>query len=327
MPAVITHYLFANACADTLAESGVLTAVRRHGDVFSLGAQGPDILFFAIGNKAMNQLGGRMHHEGINAFFAECINRLRKTPEHEGRSELTAYMAGFLCHYALDTCAHPYVYYKTGFSDEAGSLSGEPAVRHHFLETTIDCILSEKTEYKNPYLLNISEKISIGAKQRAAAGEFLSETINAAYGVYMYPEDYIKAMKDIAFVYRALRDRSGKKRQVLHFLGRASRMVDALAAMIHYEPVKRLDYMNEQRGVWYYPWDNSIDLNFSFMDLYEKAVEDSRIYINAFMNAIDRKIDDKIALSILGGKNFSTGLESPVKFLYYNIEYDKFVKE
>ena len=327
MPAIITHYLFANACADAMADNAVLTCIRPNAGVFALGAQGPDIMFFSLGNREMNRLGGRMHQEGISKFYAECINRLRKTALHEGRSEITAYMAGFLCHYALDTCAHPYIYYKTGFSDDTGNLAGEAGARHHFLETTIDCILSEKSEYKNPYSMNIYEKISVEAKKRAAIGKFLSEAVNAAYGVSMYPEDYIKAMKDMAFVYRVFNDETGVKRAALLALGKVIPGAGAVAEMIHYQPVKRLDYLNEQRGVWRCPWDESIDLNFSFMDLYNKAVEDSRIYINAFMKAVNKQLDDKIALSILGDKNFSTGLESPVKFLYYNIEFNRLSRE
>ena len=327
MPAVITHYLFAKACAETLFGNDAYKSVSQHGDIFCLGAQGPDILFFALGNKPMNQLGERMHNEGVNKFMAECINRIRKTAIHEGKHEMTAYMAGYLCHYALDTCTHPFIYYKTGFSDEEGRLSGESVNRHRFLETTIDSILSKKIEDKNPYFLNISEKITVGSKKRALIGQFLSEAVDASYGAPMYPEDYIKAIKDTAFVYRVLRDKSGGKRKALKALGKVFRGLGPIAEMVHYWPVRRLDYLNEQRGVWRCPWDDSIDLNLSFMDLYNKAIEDSRIYIGAFIKAINKQLDDKIALSILGDKNFSTGLESPVKFLYYNIETDKLMKE
>jgi len=323
MPAVITHYLLSKACAGLMDDSGAAERLNLHGGVYYLGAQGPDILFFALGSKTLNQLGGRIHREGINLFFAECIKRLRMTAAEEERNELAAYMAGFLCHYALDTCAHPYIYYKTGFSHENGRLTGKPVIRHHFLETTIDCILSEKLEDKNPYLLNIAEKISVDAKKRALIGNFLSETVNASYKVFMYPEDYAKAMKDTVLFYKIFRDKAGRKRAAAKAAGKVSRNIDAVAELIHYEPVKPYDYLNEQRGGWHYPWNNSIELNFSFMDLFNKAAEDGRIYINAFEKAVHRQLDDRAALSVLGNKNFSTGLESPVKFLYYNTEFPK----
>ena len=327
MPTIITHYLFAKACMDTLSGNEVLASIEQHGDAFCLGAQGPDILFFALGHTAMNRLGGRMHHEGINRFFAESINYVRKKTANEGRNELIAYMAGFMCHYALDTCTHPYIYYKTGFSGEDGRLSKGSQERHHFLETTIDCILSEKLEDKNPYFLNISEKITVKPKKRALIGQFLSDTVNAGYGLPIYPEYYIKAMKDTAFVYRVLHDKDGVRKKVLGAAGKVIGGAAVAASMIHYEPVLPLDYLNEQHATWHYPWDNTIDLYFSFMDLFNKAVDDGRIYINAFMNALNKKLDDKKALSILGDKNFSTGLESPVDFLYYNIEFNKLIRE
>ena len=337
MPSVISHYLLSKACMGSLGSNDVSKSVEQHSDVFYLGAQGPDFLGYSLGNKVSHQLDERMHSEGINNFFAECINRIRKTASHDGRSEIIAYIAGFICHYALDTCTHPYIYYKTGFSDENGRLSDKSAVRHHFLETTIDCILLKRFEEKNAYSFNIPEKISIGAKKRVIIGKFLSEAVSSSYGVFMYPEDYIKAMKDMAFVYRILRDKTGKKRAAALALGKVIRPVSIIAALNHYDLnqnalkhsdfVKRLDYLNEQHNVWHYPWDDSIDLNQSFIDLFNKAIDDSRICIGAFAKAVNKQLDDRIVLSILGNKNFSTGLENPTKFLYYNIDFQKIIKE
>ena len=327
IPAVITHYLMGKASAGLLGDNEFMNSVKQYGDIFNLGAQGPDILLFALGNKDLNKMGERIHGEGIGNFFAEGLKWIRKAAVHDGRSEIIAYMAGFICHYALDTCTHPYIYYKSGFSDENGLLYGESITSHRFLETTIDCILCGKLEEKNPYSLNISQKLRVGSKNRALIGRFLSDVISSSYGVFIYPEDFIKAMKDIVFVYRMLRDKKGIKKTIARIAGKLLRDYGAAEALIHYGPVKNLDYLNDQRNVWHYPWDDSIDINLSFMDLFKKAAEDSRIYINAFAKAVNKQLDDKIVLSILGNKNFSTGLESPVKFLYYNIEFQNAGKE
>ncbi|MDR1560387.1 MAG: zinc dependent phospholipase C family protein [Clostridiales bacterium] len=327
MPGVITHYLMSKASADLIGDSAVLNCLKQHGDVFYLGAQGPDILYFALGNKDLNNLGERMHGEGVAGFFAECLNRIRKTASHEGRDEIIAYMAGYICHFALDVRAYPYIYYKAGFEGEDGRVEGESALRRHFLEATIDCVLLRNLEDKTPYALNIPGIISVGAKKRMLIGKFLSETVASSYGVFIYPEDYAKAMKDMAFVYRIFRDRTGTRRRIAMALGKVSDGMRTVASMMHCSPVKRLDYLNEQRAAWHYPWDDTIDINASFMDLFNSAADDSRIYVNAFGKALNRQLDDKIALSILGGKNFSTGLESTVKFLYYNIEFEKLKEE
>ena len=324
MPAIIAHYLMSKASAKSLSNKEVFENIKQHSSIFYLGAQGPDILLFALGNKELNALGERMHREGIKSFYSECINRLRKTSIHDGRGELSAYMAGFLCHYALDTCTHPYIYYKTGFSDEDGNLDIESTIRHRFFETTIDCILSNHLDDKDPFSQNVFEKISIASKKRVLIGKFLSDVIASSYNVFIYPEDLSKALKDIAFVYKMLSDKTGKKRAFAMKLSKVFRGIAPIAALIHYTPVNTQDYLNERRDVWYYPWDDAIDVNLSFMDLFIKAVEDSAIYINAFEKTLQKQLDDKIALSILGNKNFSTGLESPVKFLYYNIEFNKF---
>ncbi|MDR2649189.1 MAG: zinc dependent phospholipase C family protein [Clostridiales bacterium] len=321
MPAVITHYLMSKASEDLIGDSVVLSCVKQHNDVFRLGAQGPDILYFALGNKALNRLGRRMHSEGAGAFFAECLNRIRKTAAHEGRDEMIAYMAGYICHYALDVCTCPYIYYKAGFADEDGGLKGESAVRHHSLETSIDCVLLNNSDNITPYFLNIPMIVNVRAKKRLIIGKFLSETVTSSYGVFIYPEDYVKAMKDMVFVYSVFRDKTGVKRKAAEALGKVFFGIRIAASMMHYSPAGRFDYLNERRAPWHYPWDDAIDINASFMELFDKAVDDSRIYINAFAKALNKQLDDRTALSILGSKNFSTGLESAVKFLYYNIEF------
>jgi len=322
MPAIITHYLMSKASAASLGDGEVSKSIDECKDIFYLGAQGPDIMFFALGNRELNKLGSRMHREGINSFFAECVNKIRKTAAHEGRSEIIAYMVGFLCHYALDTCAHPYIYYKSGFADEDGNLGGESRERHRFLETSIDCLLSEALDEKDAYSLNIAKVISTTTKKRDLIGQFLSDVIAESYGQFIYPEDYAKALKDIALVYRLFRDKTGKRKMIAKVLGKVARDHGSTAALVHYSPVKDMDYLNTQRSAWSYPWDDSIQVNLTFMDLFNKAVEDSHIYINAFTKAINKEFDERIALKILGNKNFSTGLENPVKFLYYSIGFE-----
>lgn len=320
LPAVLTHYFCGDACVNALCAGAddAFNCVANNRDIFNLGCQGPDILFFSF-DKKLSRLGSRMHERGINGFFAECINIIRKTAEHDGRSVMESYMYGFLCHYALDCATHPYVFYKSGFSDVSGNLGQAFNASHRFLETTIDCIISEKFMDKKPHEQNIPKILQAPGADMEDVSELLSKTINVAYDEDCEPEDFEKSMRRMRLVYRLFRSKRGRP-PVLSFIAKLLPDRGAKYALMHYEPVRQLDYLNEQRDAWFYPWNDSVEINFSFMDLFQKAVEDSCILISAFRRAINRQLEDKIALSIIGNKNFSTGLENPVDFLYYNME-------
>ncbi|MDR1914758.1 MAG: zinc dependent phospholipase C family protein [Clostridiales bacterium] len=318
MPAVITHYLMGQKTIDTYGADALTVNVREHVEIFNLGCQGPDILFFARGDKKLNHLGEQMHKSGINAFFAECIKLVRKTAIGDGRAVLESYIAGFLCHYAMDTCTHPYIYYKSGFSSEDGALKGSFATAHRFLETTIDCILSKKLSNMNPYEQNIPKRLNAPKKEKKVVSYLLAEAISNSYNIERYPEDYAKAMRDMIRIYWVFRSKYGIRRNIITLIGRLVGDKGATGALIHYSPVNNLDYLNENQADWCYPWNDMFEINLTFNELTDRAIEDARIYISAFFKAVRKNLDDKIALNIIGNKNFSTGLEYDTKFLYYN---------
>ncbi|MDR3239411.1 MAG: zinc dependent phospholipase C family protein [Clostridiales bacterium] len=324
MPAVITHYLMGQASLYQLQDECLQKQLLRRQAAFNLGTQGPDALFYAPLDKKLREQGHHMHRLGIGGFFDACLRFIHRQRAEEEKNILISYMSGFLCHYALDAWAHPYVYYQTGFSDESGGLRDDCVRRHRFWETTIDCVLAQKFGDGNAYLLDISHKISVPPDERRLIGQMLSNSIQASYGFARTAAAYDAAMRNIALAYWLFHDKAGRRRAAVSILGKLIRDHGATAALIHYGPVdESVDYLNLKRQTWRVPWDDSIELTFSFMDLFEIAVEESLIYIGAFVKAVQGKLDPKIALHILGNKNFSTGLESFVKFLYYNKAFER----
>lgn len=72
---------------------------------------GPDIWFmYQPWKKRREGRGRRMHTTRTGAFLTALARRAR---ESRYRDELFSYLAGFLCHYALDTTAHPYIIHMT----------------------------------------------------------------------------------------------------------------------------------------------------------------------------------------------------------------------
>ena len=107
MPAMYAHDTFGRKVAAKLPLS-VKQPILQFPQMFRVGLQGPDILFFynpftehPVGNK------GRSLHKTTAASFFE---NARKIWEDGGkRPSQLSYLMGFLCHFMLDSACHPYI--------------------------------------------------------------------------------------------------------------------------------------------------------------------------------------------------------------------------
>ncbi len=109
MPSCITHQLIAED-AEKFLPSELSVCASAHPDYYFLGAQGPDVFFFfrPLCKKQMN-LGRYLHRYRVYDVFgalAEAPNGFSSFH----RARMTAYLAGFLCHYCTDVAFHPFVY-------------------------------------------------------------------------------------------------------------------------------------------------------------------------------------------------------------------------
>ena len=110
MPSIITHDTFGHEVYHELF--GMIGGSRDEAEAFLLGNQGPDPLFYSVALPwlhANHDLGSVMH----DAKPAELIDAFKTglpflaAPE---RSVARAYALGFLCHYTLDSTAHPFIF-------------------------------------------------------------------------------------------------------------------------------------------------------------------------------------------------------------------------
>ena len=118
MPALFAHYSFGeevlSALPNTLSEN-----IQRFHEAFSLGTQGPDILFYhhPLKKNPTQAKGYDLHALSGEGFFLRQAKRLtlenfvkRENGQLLPSSAEASYVAGFLCHFVLDVFAHPLVY-------------------------------------------------------------------------------------------------------------------------------------------------------------------------------------------------------------------------
>ena len=109
MPDVVVHAVFGREVRAAL-DLGIAEKIRDVPFTFAL--FGPDIWFMYQPWKRREGRGRRMHTTRTGQFLMSLANRAKKSRHPE---ELFSYLAGFLCHYALDTAAHPYIVHMTEF--------------------------------------------------------------------------------------------------------------------------------------------------------------------------------------------------------------------
>ena len=107
MPGLYAHYTFGQKVKKLLPEE-MQVCIESYKDEFDLGLQGPDVLFFyrPYRMNPIRHLGHRIHKKPM-AFYME--NMLPLVREKGVDSPECAYLLGFVCHFMLDSGAHPYV--------------------------------------------------------------------------------------------------------------------------------------------------------------------------------------------------------------------------
>ncbi|MBR2548015.1 MAG: zinc dependent phospholipase C family protein [Eubacterium sp.] len=111
MPDITVHNAMGDSVLNRLPEE-IADEIRGESNAFHVGVLGPDPFFFyrfflPPFRNGVDQRGTIMHHEKCREFLMEMTRRFC-SPEEKNHRQF-AYLAGFLCHYALDSTVHPYI--------------------------------------------------------------------------------------------------------------------------------------------------------------------------------------------------------------------------
>ena len=178
MPDIIVHTAFG-------AEVLERTALDVKRDIYDLGLLGPaPYLFYRFYRppfrSRVSRYASTMHRERTGVFLMELARRAKNSPE------VFSYLAGFLCHYALDSNTHPYINRK---AKNRGAM-------HMAIEHRLDNI--KGGELRIPPFLPESMKDSVGG------------AITKVYGWDDAWEKLRQGHRDMTPFYRIVEDKSGR---------------------------------------------------------------------------------------------------------------------
>ena len=162
----VSHHLFGEQ-ALSVFPAPVQELVQKHPVSFRWGCQGPDPLFYRkiLLGSPLHKLGNRMHSEKTYELFAALARGVRDLTG-ESQEIAAAYFYGFVCHLALDSEIHPYVYCR-----QVQICGAEPKLNasavHCQIESDIDYLVYEKAYQSGRFLYPAARRA--GCARGAAA--------------------------------------------------------------------------------------------------------------------------------------------------------------
>lgn len=325
MPNIITHKIFAEEALKDLSKQDIKDIIERHPQIFYIGSNGPDFLFFqhakpweAYKSHTLNHLGSAMHSVHINDFYRVAIRCIKEQKKEDVKEMMMAYLFGHLCHWALDKTTHPYIFYRTG------NCKGLSAGYHHRFESMMDTMMLEKfhhvsiKDYRSYEICEYDEDIlrAIARIYVPVAKEVyhvevkvheLRETLNSWYDIQkmLYDPKNIK--------YCALKGVEGVIRKPWMISGN----------VVKNKIDERYDVLNEEKRIWYHPCDDHISSNASFLELFERAVPTAIAVIEKAYGCIEYDADIQGVLHILKDQAYDTGMDGERELKYFDIIYEE----
>lgn len=277
MPACLTHYYFAKNILESLPN-------RQEMDTcaYFWGAQGPDFLFchrfFPWMKGESLKVYGSMLHEKVkpSVTFSAMRDFLRKHSDSAYRS----YVMGFLCHYSLDSIAHPYI------NSLADRLVCERAnetrtTMHGEIEGALDTIVLRYETGKLPSEISLGKMFPKNEAVQRRISKLYREVIATVFGDEVSEGLLLQAAKDAHFTFSVLTDRTGIKKHIVDIVEKGG----PHNISSHFVPITErddVDYANLQENEWQVGGELHTE---SFFTLMEKASDLAQRLIENFDSA------------------------------------------
>ncbi len=281
MPAAISHYLLARKLLD---DPTFDTNKSFSENAFLWGAQGPDFLFthrFFPWQKgeSLKEFGERLHRTSPSKIFdfaQEYENGER------GNDISLSYILGFLCHYAFDSVAHPFVNYGAEMLHELVKPSSLETC-HNEVESNLDVILLryERAELPTDFSLKMTIPKDELVKREMAL--FYESLLCHLYGVRASREAIAQAVDDCRTAFGWMTDRTTLKKKVLLRVEKGK--LPTLSCHVRSMTEETdFDYSNVLHREWQWPMDTGELRTESYFDLYEQAAEFAKALIAGFLS-------------------------------------------
>ena len=277
MSGFLTHYLIGIESRDKLSDNYIKTVISSHNHAFLVGLHGTDLLPFNMHSRSRRGLTYRTNtqssrnHEDA-ALFNNMLEYISTAQGHQ-RDVCISYMAGFLCFYAIDRAASPYISYRVLQGNiRGGNPRSQQALRTE-IETTIDTVLLRSHCHMEPSQLNFEALTFISKKDAAAIGHMMQYAVYATYKKRISASELASGVHNVRRQLVALHPDARLRRA---WVGTVRGKLPVRKLTVYRDlQADEQDYMNSSEKAWYPYAGSPMPLNKSFSDIYADALRSS----------------------------------------------------
>ena len=293
MPDVAMHHAFGQEVLE-----GLKPEIRQYllPDPYGFALYGPDLWFMYQPWKRRKGRGRRMHTLRTGAFLAALARRAR---QGSAPRETFSYLAGFLCHYALDATTHPYIIWRT--------TETWPTPRaHRDLEHALDVAL-----LKREGVWGTKHPVTDHHFPVLRLPDALAEDLDAVYGEVYGWRRVLPALNRCYRWYRKLYRIMEKPRSGLTLLVRAFPSPFLRSIPYAVSGFLSRDVENLSRASWSQPYSRGETSEESFPDLVLRAREKALAMISdAYAYAVEGTLSEEKLVGSLENRSYLSGLDT-----------------
>ena len=327
MPNLVTHYLCGIEAIKNIENEKCRELIKKHQNVFNLGVQGPDILFYYgiwpwSGKVDSPEIGQIMHASKVNLVFKGFIDYITKQNDYI-KNILTVYLMGYLCHNCMDSIGHPYIFYRSGFKTASDPNENLYIYYHRRFETAIDVLLCRMLLDKKVSEIGHDKLMEITPIEQNIISEMYESVIKSVFKTNVPKKKICQAIKDMISVERIFKDPHGVKKKVVACVDNLIYGFPLFSSIIF--PLKvtdGLDYLNLKNREWCMPFDKNHKSNLSFVDLFNEAHKRTQRFCEVLFSSIFYDNSSiPYSLKLFGNNSFTSGIDCdiPIKFKYHDI--------
>lgn len=246
MPSNVVHWYFAKRVYEGLPEAQKRIA-EKDLQAYLVGGQGPDLMFYMRFEKPpLNKLGEMLHHSfDTAALFRASADYVKASPDRE---TVTAFLLGQLCHYALDSELHSYIYHRE--KDLPSFYPPQAKENIHVLfESGLDYLCIRDYLKEDPGRYMGYKSLNIKDDSRAAIGRYYSSLVAPRFGMNLPPETAAKSIRLMRTFLRICDDRTGVRYGLMRFFEVLTRSPMGISAFVRpRKERKNEDWLNHKRA-------------------------------------------------------------------------------
>lgn len=315
MPNIITHYLFATSVKKKLNNQEVLAAIKEYPQEYTIGSNGPDFLFFyhffskSSEYAQVRKLGNELHAGHINRFYEIALNAYRNERDEDVKQAMLSYIAGHLCHWALDSTTHPYIFYRTG------DCHGKSASMHHRFESMMDTMMLKKLLDRDIRKFPFYSLARSGLISDRVISNIYEPVARELFQIQLGKSEIRDCLAEWEKILKLTYDPRGWKAKTLAIYEKKvdhPYLYSGNIVPAQIDPT--YDVLNEKKKEWNYPVDETRKSTASFMELFEGAIDLALDCINA--------IEDESQLMILlDNRTYDKGVNDQREMVSFDYSY------